>query len=330
MTSHTTLDRTDGRRKAARRGSPGPEKPGRGRGTSHRLAPYLLIAPAIILELLIHIVPMVVGVWMSFVGLTQAYIANWSTAPWQGLSSYKLALDFSSPVGNSFLHSFEVTCLYTVLVVGISWTFGMSAALVLHRNFRGCGLFRTLFLVPYAMPIYAGIMTWSFMLQRDNGLVNHVLKSLGLTNGDSFWLIGSNAFWSMVIVAVWRSWPFAFLMLLAGLQNIPDDVYDAAAVDGAGIWKQIRHITLPALRPVNLVMILMLFLWTFNDFNTPFVLFGAQPPKSADIISVHIYGASFVNWDFGFGSAMSVLLLVFLLVVTGLYLLVFNRRSRRA
>lgn len=297
---------------------------------SRRLTPYLLIAPAIILELLIHLLPMVVGVWMSFVGLTQAYIANWSTAPWHGLSGYRLALDFSSPIGNSFLHSFEVTCLYTVLVVGISWSFGMAAALVLHRNFRGRSFFRTLFLVPYAMPIYTGIMTWSFMLQRDNGLVNHVLKSLGLTNGDSFWLIGSNAFWSMVVVAIWRSWPFAFLMLLAGLQNIPDDVYDAASVDGAGIWKQIRYITLPALRPVNLVMVLMLFLWTFNDFNTPFVLFGAQPPKAADIISVHIYGASFVNWDFGFGSAMSVLLLLFLLVVTGAYLLVFNRRSRRA
>ena len=329
MSSTSTVEQ-GGDRETERRPAPPVAKRAGGRGNARRLTPYLLIAPAIVLELLIHIVPMVVGVWMSFVGLTQSYIANWSTAPWRGLSSYKLALDFSSPIGNSFLHSFEVTCLYTVLVVGISWTFGMSAALVLHRNFRGRGFFRTLFLVPYAMPIYTGIMTWSFMLQRDNGLVNHVLQSLGLTNGDSFWLIGSNAFWSMVVVAVWRSWPFAFLMLLAGLQNIPDDVYDAASVDGAGIWKQIRYITMPALRPVNLVMILMLFLWTFNDFNTPFVLFGAQPPKSADIISVHIYGASFVNWDFGFGSAMSVLLLVFLLMVTGAYLLVFNRRSRRA
>ncbi|TWE07918.1 carbohydrate ABC transporter permease [Rudaeicoccus suwonensis] len=297
---------------------------------ARRLTPYLLIAPAIVLELLIHIIPMLVGVWMSFVQLTQYYIANWSSAPWQGLSAYKVALNFSSPVGDSLLHSFKITCLYTVVVVAISWFFGMSAALVLHRKFRGRGLFRTLFLVPYAMPIYAGIMTWNFMLQRDNGLVNHVLKSLGITDGQTFWLIGGNAFWSMVVIAIWRTWPFAFLMLLAGLQNIPEDVYDAAAVDGAGIWRQIRYITLPALRPVNLVLVLMMFLWTFNDFNTPFVLFGAQPPTSADLVSVHIYGASFVNWNFGFGSAMSVLLLLFLLVVTGAYLLIFNRRSRRA
>ncbi len=305
--------------------------PRRSGGRSGRnITPWLMILPAVLLELLIHIIPMLVGVWMSFVQLTQFYIANWSAAPYAGLSGYKLALDFNGPLGSSLLHSFEITLIYTVLVVGFAWFFGMSAALVLHRKFRGRGFFRTLFLVPYAMPIYAGIMTWSFMFQRDNGLVNHVLQQLHLTDGQSFWLIGNNAFFSMTIVAIWRSWPFAFLMLLAGLQNIPDDVYDAASVDGAGYWQQIRHITLPTLRPVNVVLVLMLFLWTFNDFNTPFVLFGAQPPKSADLVSIHIYGTSFVNWNFGFGAAMSVLLLLFLLVVTGLYLLVVNRRSRRA
>jgi multiple sugar transport system permease protein len=305
-----------------------PRRSGRRAGRS--VTPWLMILPAVVLELLIHIVPMLVGVWMSFVQLTQFFIANWSAAPYAGLASYRLALDFNGPLGQSLLHSFEITMVYTVLVVGFAWIFGMSAALVLHRSFRGRGFFRTLFLVPYAMPIYAGIMTWSFMFQRDNGLVNHVLQQLHLTDGQSFWLIGNNAFFSMTIVAVWRSWPFAFLMLLAGLQNIPDEVYDAASVDGAGIWKQIRHITLPTLRPVNVVLVLMLFLWTFNDFNTPFVLFGAQPPKSADLVSIHIYGTSFVNWNFGFGSAMSVLLLLFLLIVTGVYLLVVNRRSRRA
>lgn len=301
-----------------------------GRRSARQIAPYLLILPAVLLELLIHIGPMLVGVWMSFVDLTQFYIANWSEAPYHGLGAYRIALDFSSPVGKGLLHSFEVTIAYTVLVLGVSWSFGMSAALVVNRSFRGRGFFRTLFLVPYAMPIYAGVITWSFMLQRDNGLVNHVLKSVGLGDGTTFWLLGGNAFWSTVIVAIWRSWPFAFLMLLAGMQNVPDDQYDAASVDGASIWQQVRYITLPALRPVNLVLVLMLFLWTFNDFNTPFVLFGAQPPSSADLVSIHIYGASFINWNFGLGSAMSVLLLLFLLVVTAVYLLIFNRRSRRA
>ncbi|AKU17473.1 carbohydrate ABC transporter permease [Luteipulveratus mongoliensis] len=307
-----------------------PPRPRRRRLSGPRLTPYLLVLPAVLLELLVHFGPMLVGVWMSFRKLTQFFISNWSQAPSAGLANYRLALDFDGPLGKSLLHSFQVTILYTIAVVLISWVVGASAALVLQRSFRGRGLLRTLFLVPYAMPIYAGIMTWSFMFQRDNGLVNHVQKSLGLGDGQSFWLVGNNAFFSMAIVAIWRCWPFAFLMLLAGLQNIPDEVYDAASVDGAGVWKQIRYITLPYLRPVNVVLILMLFLWNFNDFNTPFVLFGPTPPKSADLISLHIYGNSFVSWNFGFGAAMSVLLLLFLLVVTGLYLFLTSRRSRRA
>ena len=296
-----------------------------------RAVPYLMVLPAILLELLIHIVPMLVGIWMSFVELTQFYIANWTAAPWAGLGNYKVALDFGSPIGKDLLHSFTITVVYTLLVVGFAWGLGMSAALVLQRTFRGRGLLRTMFLVPYALPIYAGVITWSFMFQRDNGLINHVLvNNLHLLDQPSFWLIGNKSFFAMAIVAIWRSWPFAFLMLTAGMQSIPTELYDASAVDGAGVWRQARFITMAMLRPVNVVLVLMLFLWTFNDFNTPFVLFGATPPKSADLISIHIFGNSFVNWNFGLGSAMSVLLLLFLLVVTGAYLLLTNRRSRRA
>jgi len=312
-------------------GTPPVRVPRRRRPRWKGATPYLLVLPAILLELLIHIIPMLVGIWMSFIKLTQFFIANWREAPAAGLSNYKIAMDFSNPIGRSLLHSFTVSILYTMIVVGLAWLFGMSAAAVLQNGFRGRGTLRTLFLVPYSLPIYAGVITWSFMLQRDNGLVNHVLvNNLHLLDNPPFWLIGNNAFVSMAIVALWRSWPFAFLMIMAGMQSIPDDVYQAASVDGAGVWQQLRYITLGMLRPVNVVLVLMLFLWTFNDFNTPFVLFGPTPPASADLISIHIYDNSFVNWNFGLGAAMSVLLLLFLLVVTGAYLLITNRRSRRA
>ncbi len=123
----------------------------------------------------------------------------------------------------------------------------MAAAVALQPPFRGRSVVRTLFLVPYALPAYAGILTWNFMLQRDTGAVNHVLvDNLGLR------------------------------------QSIPRDVYEAASVDGAGSIRQWRNITLPSLRPVNLVLVLVLFLWTFSDFNTPYVLFGTgQPPAGA-------------------------------------------------
>ncbi|MEV0093887.1 sugar ABC transporter permease [Streptomyces sp. NPDC050738] len=293
--------------------------------------PYLLLLPALILELLIHIVPMIMGIVMSFRGLTQFFIRNWNAAPWRGLHNYDVAVDFNAPIGKALLHSFYVTCGFTVLAVGLSWLIGTAAAVLMQENFRGRGLLRTVFLIPYALPAYAAIITWVFMFQHDNGLVNHVLHDqLGITDKASFWLIGDNSFYALVTVAIWKSWPFAFLMVMAALQNIPRELYEAASIDGAGIWQQIRKITLPSLRSVNQVLVLVLFLWTFNDFNTPYVLFGKSAPEAADLISIHIYQSSFVTWNFGSGAAMSVLLLLFLLVVTAVYLICTTRGRKSA
>jgi len=305
--------------------------PARPRRRSGWWWPYALLAPAVLFELVIHVVPMITGVWMSTRQLTKFFISNWTAAPGVGLRNYQVALDFDAAVGEALLRSFVVTCAFTVLVVLVSWTFGMAAAVVLQRSFRGRSGLRTLFLVPYALPVYAGVLTWNFMLQRDTGAINHILvDNLGLIDDRPFWLIGSNAFWSVVVVAIWKMWPFAFLMLMAGLQSVPQDVYEASAVDGAHAYRQWRSITLPMLRPVNVVLVLVMFLWVFNDFNTPFVLFGTGQPASGDLISFHIYNATFLTWNFGLGAAMSVLLLVFLLLVTGIYLLITNRESRRA
>ncbi|WEP00147.1 sugar ABC transporter permease [Streptomyces sp. FXJ1.172] len=291
--------------------------------------PYLLLLPALVLELLVHLVPMVIGIVMSFKELTQFYIRDWGTAPWSGLGNYRVSVDFNAPVGKALLHSFSVTVAFTLLSVALCWLTGTAAAVFMQDGFRGRGLLRALFLVPYALPVYAAVITWVFMFQHDNGLVNHVLHDqLHLTGKPSFWLIGDNSFYALLTVSVWKGWPFAFLIVTAGLQNIPRELYEAAALDGAGTWQQIRRITLPSLRPVNQVLVLVLFLWTFNDFNTPYVLFGKSAPNAADLISVHIYQASFVTWNFGTGSAMSVLLLLFLLLVTAGYLLLTSRGRR--
>ncbi|MFJ3669763.1 carbohydrate ABC transporter permease [Streptomyces sp. NPDC090106] len=291
--------------------------------------PYLLLLPALILELLVHLVPMVIGIVMSFKKLTQFYIRDWGAAPWAGLDNFRMSVDFDAPVGEALLHSFLVTVAFTLLSVGLCWLIGTAAAICMQDMFRGRGLLRALFLVPYALPVYAAVITWVFMFQHDNGLVNHVLHDqLGITDKPSFWLIGDNSFIALLVVSVWKGWPFAFLIVMAGLQNIPKELYEAAALDGAGVWQQIRRITLPSLGAVNQVLILVLFLWTFNDFNTPYVLFGKTAPAAGDLISVHIYQASFVTWNFGTGSAMSVLLLLFLLLVTGVYLAVTSRGRR--
>ena len=314
--------------RSARLAAPDAPAPRKRRRPRRELLPYLLLAPAIVFELLIHIVPMGVGVFISLLRLTQFYIHDWRNAPFAGAGNYRVALNFNHATGQALLHSFWVTLTYTALVLAISWLFGMAGAVFTQHTFRGRGLVRTAFLIPYALPMFAAVITWNFMLQRDTGALNHVLvDQLHVAHNRPFWLIGPNSFVSLVLVAVWRNWPFAFLIITAGLQSIRTDLYEAAALDGAGVIGQIRYVTLPMLRPVNRVLILVLFLWTFNDFTTPYTLFGKSAPKQADLISIHIYQSSFVTWNFGTGSAMSVLLLGFLLVVTAIYLSAFRGRS---
>ncbi|MCX4647878.1 MULTISPECIES: carbohydrate ABC transporter permease [unclassified Streptomyces] len=316
---------------AVREDTPGATRRPRRPGRIRRLGlPYLLLLPALLLEILVHLLPIAIGFVMAFKELTQNFLRDWSAAPWTGLGNFDVAVDFNEPVGKALLHSFWITCVFTLMSVGLCWLLGTAAAVFMQETFTGRGFLRTLFLVPYALPVYAAVITWAFMFQRDNGLVNHVLHDqLGLADGHPFWLIGDNSFFALLTVSVWKGWPFAFLIVMAGLQNIPKELYEAAAMDGAGIWQQIRRITLPSLRPVNQVLVLVLFLWTFNDFNTPFVLFGRAAPEAADLISVHIYQSSFATWNFGTGAAMSVLLLLFLLLVTGIYL-VLTSRGRKA
>jgi multiple sugar transport system permease protein len=305
-------------------------EPRRRRGR-RELLPYILLVPAVLLELLIHIIPMLAGVGISFLKLTQYFLNNWRHAPFAGFSNYKLALNIDEPAGKALLHSFEVTLWYTLIVVSLSWLIGMCAAVLTQRPFRGRSIVRTLFLIPFALPAFTTVITWNFMAQRDNGLFNHVLvNQLHLLNHRPFWLIGPNSFVTLVAVTVWRTWPFAFLCLTAGMQSIPTELYEAATIDGAGVLAQVRRVTLPLLRPVNRVLILVVFLWTFNDFTTPYTLFGKSAPSQADLISIHIYQNSFGTWNFGTGSAMSVLLLLFLLLVTTVYLLTVNRTTNDA
>ncbi len=295
-----------------------------------RWAPYLFVLPAVLLELLIHIIPAVAGVFTSLLQLDAKNIRNWLGAPFAGFSNFTFVVNFSNSIGSALVRSFGVTLLYAVIVVAVSWFFGFAAALVLQERFRGRGLLRTIFLIPYAVPAYAGIIIWNFMLQRNNGLINNlIVNDLHLIHNPPFWLLGNDAFVSTAVVAFWRLWPFAFLMTMAGMQSIPDETYESAAIDGAGPWKRTYFITLGMLRPVTAVLLLMMFLWTFNDFNTPFVLFGDSPPTSIVTLPLFIYRNSFINWNFGLGAAMSVLMLVFLLLVTGAWLF-FERRRQRA
>jgi glycosyl hydrolase family 1 len=177
--------------------------PRRGRLLRRGALPYVLLLPALFCELIVHLVPMVVGAMMSFRELTLFYIRDWAGAPWVGLHNYRLAVDVNAPLGRALLHSFLVTVAFTVLAVGLSWFLGTMTAVLMQDGFRGRGALRAIFLVPYALPVYAAVMTWSFMFQRDTGLVNHVLADQLHVIGDKpFWLIGDNSFWALLTAAV--------------------------------------------------------------------------------------------------------------------------------
>jgi len=285
------------------------------------LLPYALVAPAAIAELLVHIVPMILGVYIAFITLNQLSIANWVAAPFVGLQNFVTTLDPSSPIAGQLYGALGRTVLFTVIVVAIAWSMGMLGAVLLTSSFKGRGILRTLFLVPYALPSYVGTIAWAFMFNQRDGAINRFLvDDLGILSERPFWLLGGNSFWAIVIVTAWQFWPFAFLMLLAALQNIPNDVYEAAALDGASLWKQFLQITLPMIKPANAVLLLIMSLWIFNQFNVPYVLFGPASPEQATLISPLIYQQSFNNWNFGLGGAMSVMLLVVLLIASAFYI----------
>ena len=282
-----------------------------------RWLPYLLLLPAVLLELLIHIVPMLVGIWMSFVELTSSTSRTGRPAPWAGLDNYAVAVDFDAPhrrgpaalvPRHRRLHAARGRPL---LASG-------------HGGRRRCcstpsaaaASLRTMFLVPYALPVYAGVITWSFMLQRDNGLVNHVLRRQPPPDrrppvlADRRQQPSASMRHRGGLAAAGRS---RSSCLMAGLQNIPRDLYEAAAVDGAGDLAPAapHHAAVAAAGqpgagagavPVDVQRL---------QHAVRAVRHGQPPERPTSSRSTST--TSFVTWNFGIGSAMSVLLLLFLL-----------------
>lgn len=291
------------------------------RRSRRNLLPYLLVLPALIAELSIHIGPMLLGIWTSFVQLNQTSIRNWIGAPFVGFTNFINGLNPDGPIGSEFFSTLARTSIYTVLVVGISWSLGTAAAYFLSTEFRGRAFLRTFFLLPYAIPAFVGVIAWAFMFNQSNGMINTVLvDQLHILTDRPFWLVGPGSFFVIVIVSVWGMWPFAFLLQMAAIQSVPAEVQEAAALDGAGRTRTFFLVTLPMVRSANVVMLLLMFLAAFNQFNVPFVLFGPSSPEDAQLISPLIYQFSFGTWNFGLGAAVSTLLLVFLLVVTMIYI----------
>ena len=285
---------------------------------------YYFILPTVLAMLLLHLAPIIQAFWMSFLNLNQFTIGDYLMAPFVWFRNYyDVLINDQSPIRLGLLEAVRNTAIYTVCVtLGTLWV-GLLVALMLNRKFRGRALVRTLFLFPWIVPTYVVGLLWMFMWQRGIGIVNVLLVDVfHLLPEKPFWLIGVNTIWAIIIPTVWRYWPLSMLMLLAGLQQIPDELYEAADIDGASPWRKFWMITWPLLKPVWAILILFGLIYNVYSFNIVIMMFGfgaGFPGEWGDLMMTNIFRNSFQRWDFGLGAATSVLLLITMIGIVSIW-----------
>jgi trehalose/maltose transport system permease protein len=293
------------------------EKPYRDRGTlarqQERLG-WLLVIPPLVVIAIIAIYPLFETFRLSF---TNERLASARETRYVGFENYTDMF-----ADDQFWTSMKNTVVFTVSSVALETVLGMVIALVIHSNFRGRGLVRTSMLVPWAIPTVVSSLLWQWMFQDRYGVINSILKQLGLMDEGTFfsWSTDtSTALGAVVAVDVWKTTPFMALLLLAGMQVIPGDVYEAAYVDGASKVQQFFHITLPLLKPAILVALIFRTLDAFRVFDMIYVMNG----YATDTMSIAIYTQQLIvgRQRLGEGSAPAVI--IFLCV--GLMAFIYTR-----
>lgn len=215
------------------------------------------------------------------------------------------------------LHALWVSAAFGVLTTLLTLPLGVAAALATQTAFRGRALARSLFLVPYVLPSFVTATIWRTLLQP-SGAVNNVIGSLGVDGGQ--WLVGSRTFWTLVLVDTWASWPFVYLLSLAGLQVIEREAHEAAALDGASWWQKLRYVVLPYLRGPLALAAIIATLSHINNFTLPYVLFGSPAPRPVEVLPMLTYSTSFETFRFGLGSAMAIVSVLLILIPLLVYL----------
>lgn len=276
---------------------------------------YLFILPLIISVGLVLIYPIIKAAIMSF--------QYWKVAkpieaghPFVGFENYANA--FST---GYFLQSLGITFVYIAITVLARFILGLATAVLLNTPFKGRGLVRALVIIPWALPEVVTCLVFILMYDYQFGVINDILMKFNiLSNPIAFLGNTDTALWAAMFVNVWKGFPFAAIMLLAGLQTISKDMYEAASIDGATTWKQFWHITLPSIKPVSVIVFLLLVIWTIKDFAIVYVLTGGGPSRVTEILTIFIYRAGFKSFDFGLAAAAGMVLLVISIIFTVFYM----------
>ena len=273
------------------------------------LFPVLLIAPALAVLLSLSIYPLIYSITISLQTQTESSF-NWSVANFTRLLSDTFFLA-------ALLHTF----VYAGAALVLEFAIGLSLALLLNSQIRARGLFRASLLIPMMLPTVVVGVVWRLMLNPNFGAINGTLKYFGLNTEGLTWTASPRlAMLSVIAVDVWQWTPFVFLVLLAGLQAMPQEPYEAALIDGSSRWQTFRHITLPLLKPAILIALLLRTMDLLRVFDQIFILTEGGPGFATETISLYIYRTAFRFFDFGYAAAMSFVLLALTNVISTVYI----------
>ncbi|HEX8174864.1 MAG TPA: sugar ABC transporter permease [Pyrinomonadaceae bacterium] len=283
---------------------------------TERTLPFLLLAPTMLVLLALSIYPLVYAVRVS---LQTGASARWSLDNFTRLFSDAF---FQS----ALLH----TLVYALMALTCELLLGLGLALLLNHEMRARSLFRAALLVPMMLPPVVVGVVWRLALNPNFGAVNGTLKSLGVNTESLTWTASPRlAFLSVVAVDVWQWTPFVFLILLAGLQAIPQEPYEAARMDGSSAWQTFRFITLPLLKPAILIVLLLRTMDLLRVFDQIFILTEGGPGFATETVSLYIYRAAFRFGNFGYAAAMSFVLLVITNAISLVYIRLLQKQESR-
>jgi len=281
------------------------------------LLPYVLVAPALAVLLALSIYPLFYSIAISLQQETASGIV-WTLAHFK-----RLATD------NFFLTAMVHTFVYAVAALTCEFVLGLALALLLNQQMRGRAVFRASLLVPMMLPTVVVGIVWRLLLNPNFGAINGTLKQLGVNTESLTWTASPRlAFVAVIAVDVWQWTPFVFLVLLAGLQAIPQEPYEAALIDGSSRWQTFRHVTLPLLKPAILIVLLLRTMDLLRVFDQIFILTEGGPGFATELISLYIYRTAFRFSDFGYAAAMSFVLLALTNIVSLGYLRLLRDEKR--
>lgn len=299
----------------------------------YRIA-YVFIAPAMMFMLLVHIIPTVQAIFMSFLDLNTRTLLQYLNAPFIGLAHYKnIIVGLTTGTGDALIkglgQALTNSLWFTIWVQGGTLLISLILALLLNREFKGRGLARTLVLLPWVVPTFAVGIIFQFIWLQQGGLANRVLFTwLHLVNQPISWLIGPNTRTALIIPAIWNGIPFQTIMLLSALQIVPLDLFEAASIDGANVLQKFKYITLNYLKPVifTTTMFGVIFnFFGFGPYNIAVSLFSSDNlGKYNNLLTIAIVRQTFNNQLFGYGAAASVLVMLAALIFVGIWYALFR------